>query len=116
MRPRKSLFEKRRTHRHEYDHRHLPSRLAHGRLHEQHQRQTPEEDTSVRELLRGSDCAVSIFGIGFRTPSVERAKLEGYPIQDPDGSSSSISKIRRIEFTDDSFFLGINHCVAVVGE
>ena len=79
-------------------------------------RQTPEEDTSVRELLRGSDCAVSIFGIGFRTPSVERAKLEGYPIQDPDGSSSSISKIRRIEFTDDSFFLGSNHCVAVVGE
>ena len=79
-------------------------------------RQTPEEDTSVRELLRGSDCAVSIFGIGFRTPSVERAKLEGYPIQDPDGSSSSISKIRRIEVADDSFLLGSKHCVAVVGE
>ncbi len=79
-------------------------------------RQTPEEDTSVRELLQGRDCVVSIFGLGFRTPSVERAKLEGYPIKDPDGSSSSISKIRRIEFTDDSFLLGSNHCVEVVGE
>ena len=79
-------------------------------------RQTPEEDTSVRELLRGSDCAVSIFGIGFRAPSVERAKLDGHPIKDPGGPSSSISKIRRIEFTDDSFLLGSNHCVGVVGE
>ena len=67
-------------------------------------RPTPEEDTSVRELLQGRDCVVSIFGFGFRkTPSVERAQLEGYPIKDPDGSSSSISKIRRIEFTDDFF-------------
>ena len=79
-------------------------------------RHTPEEDTSVRELLQGSDCAVSIFGIGFRTPSVERAKLDGHPIKDPDGPSSSISKIRRIEFTDHSFLLGSNHCVGVVVE
>src|SRR5262245_11286737 len=77
---------------------------------------TPEEDTSVRELLQGSDCAVSIFGIGYRTPSIERAKLGGHPIKDPNGPSSSISKIRRIEFTHDSFLLGSNHCVAVVGE
>ena len=79
-------------------------------------RPTPEEDTSVRELLQGRDCAVSIFGIGFRTPSVERAKLDGHPIKDPDGPSSSISKIRRIEFSDDSLLLGSNHCVTVVGE
>lgn len=79
-------------------------------------RPTPEEDTSVRELLQGSDCVVSIFGIGSRTPSVERAKLDGHPIKYPNGPSSSISKIRRIEFTDDSFFLGSKHCVAVVGE
>jgi len=79
-------------------------------------RHTPEEDTSVRELLQGSDCVVSIIGIGSRTPSVERAKLDGHPIKDPNGASSSISKIRRIEFTDDSFLLGSNHCVGVVGE
>lgn len=79
-------------------------------------RSTPEKDTSVRELLQGSDCVVSILGIGSRTPSVERAKLDGHPIKDPGGPSSSISKIRRIEFTDDSFLLGSNHCVGVVGE
>lgn len=60
---------------------------------------------------------MSISGFSFRkTPSVERAKLEGYPIKDPDGPSSSISKIRRIEFSDDSLLLGSNHCVTVVGE
>ena len=74
------------------------------------------EDESVRELLQGRDCAVSILGISFRTPSVERAKLDGHPLKDPDGPSSSISNIRRIEFADDSFLLGSNHCVAVVGE
>jgi len=79
-------------------------------------RPTPEEDTSVRELLQGSDCVVSIFGIGSRTPSVERAKLDGHPIKDPNGPSSSISKIRRIEVADDSFLLGSKHCIAVVGE
>ena len=31
-------------------------------------RHTPEEDTSVRELLQGRDCVVSIFGFGFRKP------------------------------------------------
>jgi len=50
-------------------------------------RLTPEEDTSVRELLQGRDCAVSIVGISFRPPSVERAKLEGYSIKDPDTRS-----------------------------
>ena len=79
-------------------------------------RPTPEEDTSVRELLQGRECVVSIFGIGSRPPSVERAKLEGHPMKDPNGPSSSISKIRRIEFTDDSFLLGSNHCVDVIGE
>ena len=74
------------------------------------------DDESAREMLRGRDCSVRMFGIGSTTPNVERAKLDGRPINNPNGASSTIYKSHHVEFTDDSFLLGSKHCVDVVGE
>lgn len=73
------------------------------------------EDNSARELLRGSDCSVS-FLASPRTADVERAKLDGRPINNPNGPSSTIEKIHHIEFTEDDFWVGRKRCVEVVGE
>lgn len=73
------------------------------------------EDESARELLRGRDCVTTILASS-KTASVERAKLSGRPIENPNGPSSTISKIHHMEFTDEDLWFGRQRCVDVVGE
>ena len=73
------------------------------------------KDESARELLRGRDCSVSFLDSS-RTANVERAKLDGRPINNPTGPSSTIEKIHHIEFSDGDFWFGRQRCVEVVGE
>lgn len=80
------------------------------------------EDTSVEEVLLGSDCVMIILGIGIGTATIEQAKANAHPIGDPDpfpfGPSEGrrITKVRRVEYTERYFFLSGDRCVDVTGE
>jgi hypothetical protein len=80
-------------------------------------RQQPE-DTSVKEVLYGEDCAVIIFIFGYGTASVEQAMAKGGP---DNGFANfknhqQITKIRRVELNEAVFLLFGKRCVRVVGE
>lgn len=80
-------------------------------------RQQPE-DTSVKEVLYGEDCALIIFGFGYGTASVEQAMAKGGPDKDFANfkNHQQITKIRRVELNEAVFLLFGKRCVRVVGE
>ena len=80
--------------------------------------QLQPEDTSVKVLKAGSDCVPIIFGFGFGTATIERAKvqLEGSSFGDTMPVGAPITKVRRVELVDRMFLNFGERCIEVTGE
>ncbi len=81
------------------------------------------EDTSVKEVLQGSDCVDTFLGFGSGTITVEQAKRNTRPFgQERFGygvtrkPADPITKVRRVELTDFGTIFGATRCIEVVGE
>ncbi|HEX6531414.1 MAG TPA: hypothetical protein VF019_02220 [Nitrospira sp.] len=74
------------------------------------------EDLSVKEVLRGTDCVPIVLGIGFGTASIDKAMVDAYPLGDPRGPVTRMTKVRRVTMTDYFIVFVADRCVEVVGE
>lgn len=74
------------------------------------------EDSSVKEVLRGTDCVPIVLGIGFGTASIANAMAYGHPIGDLRGPITRITKMRRVTLTDYVIVFLADRCIEVVGE
>lgn len=80
---------------------------------------TQPEDSSVKALFEGRDCVSIMFGFGFGTATIERARIAGVPIGQLlgyDVQGVPISKIRRVEIEDAMALMFGDRCVVVTGE
>ena len=79
------------------------------------------EDTSVKAVLQGEDCATIFLGFGFGRVTIEHAKADGLPpgtrFTAALGLGTPITKVRSVELTDTGF-LGLigSRCIEVIGE
>ena len=82
------------------------------------------EDTSINEVLQGSDCVSMILGFGFGTATIDRARADARQFGEPTvglghqqgHSSQTITRVRRVQATDRQYMLFGSKCVEVVGE
>jgi hypothetical protein len=74
------------------------------------------EDSSVKEVLRGTDCVPIVLGIGFGTASIDKAMVDAHPVGDPRGPVSRMTKVRRVTLTDYVIVFLADRCIEAVGE
>ncbi|HKT34756.1 MAG TPA: hypothetical protein VJR03_07975 [Nitrospira sp.] len=74
------------------------------------------EDSSVNEILRGTDCVPIVLGMGFGTASIDKAMADAHPIGNRGGPVIRITKVRRVTWTDSVILFVADRCIEVVGE
>ena len=82
------------------------------------QRFQPDNE-KVQAQLHGEDCAFIIFGLGGGNADLEEAKRHATQIDQSDQAPPgphAITKVRRVEISEEAFILVVTKCVVVIGE